>query len=1067
MMKSARPIIALLCFLPTASEAAVQGQGYIRTLRSEQTRPDFFVATTGSDSNSCRTKADPCATIFGAQIKLRAELAKANGLNRSWLVQIAGGTYPLYRNQPCGLAYCNKVEPLDFRAADSGGSSLNRVTWQAAPGERVAVSGGYKIGAGSGIAAQNGVSAESAVTWTGPDVDGIWTSSIVPKIQDGIWNPQRLWIGDQLRLRPRAPSLTAYLNLGAGGVTSTGGVVPTNYVNTIEYAGTDINCANANPTDWQTYVREVWTPYTARVISCDTPTKKITGYSYIGTVSESFAANAPYFIENVAEGQATQAGTFYIDRTPNGVSNSKFNGTVRYKPDSGLGETDPNNLDIVIPVTDYLMTVSNFADGTSPVQHITFKNIEFAHADWRVPILDKLLPNIITAAITVAGGNDIIFDGVTIRNVGGTGITMGDGCTDCQIINSTIADVGANAINYSSMPPLGNDLNSGALIGNPFPPNMVANDLWAGPNGFAHFGVNWAENVLATSWAGAPDQTHCTSPAVDFQPTYVGNGIEGGIPYIDIRYNGTNCTSASKQYSISSTNIPGQAIGNTYKGSVYIKEAPSSAGLKTGLTYAGMTAIQIHSGGGQTNDLLGSNIRYAGGSLPASGTNLWSNHLTDTQTISDSDVTALAARLYVTVPSGGTVDVTIRYGAPTLYNWTYALRGVASATGPLGFLRGRITNNLVYGCGRSKTDSACVNVTEAHNFVIEANDISNGFAPAIWFGYFAPSGGSNNCGHPVRGNGYTNTSGVFVPDTCNFTSNVTVRWNYLHHQGIGVGRDYGMIHMGGNSIGSEIYGNVIDDSASTQNPTEGVYADNGTSNVKAYNNIISRVDGACFFHNPGVNVQFYNNICYDVERHYNQGWFRGTMYSIGNTLGTVNNVGDSVHHNVVYWLDNAGSNLPRFLGIGATLPSDGFQPSLGGSSQHDNVYDYVIGSTHQATAPANIIQSGVPTSIVNPGGTQTALTWAEWQSSKDYGNGNVRTYNQDAGSTWANANWSGTPPYVSPAVTPSGWSAFDATIAGLYDKGRTLKIPTPVNPYPPGCAANSSTPTWDGTRCIH
>ncbi|MBI2299948.1 MAG: hypothetical protein HYU66_13570, partial [Armatimonadetes bacterium] len=133
---------------------------------------DVHVAPNGRDSNP-GTAARPFATLAKAQEAVRAKL-KA-GLTQDLSVQLAAGTYEL-------------SEPLVFTPAD-GGTEAHAVTWSAAPGATVVVSGGRRFGG-----------------WQ-PAGNGLWTAQL-PDL-DPDWYPRQLFVNGRRAIRARWPNADA------------------------------------------------------------------------------------------------------------------------------------------------------------------------------------------------------------------------------------------------------------------------------------------------------------------------------------------------------------------------------------------------------------------------------------------------------------------------------------------------------------------------------------------------------------------------------------------------------------------------------------------------------------------------------------------------------------------------------------------------------------------------------------------------------------------------------------------------------------------------------------------
>ena len=93
------------------------------------TSADFYVAVSGKDTDA-GTAAAPFATLARAREAVREKIRA--GLDKDILVRIHAGTYPV-------------LETLTFGPADSGTETFS-ITYAAAPGEKVVLSGGRKIG---------------------------------------------------------------------------------------------------------------------------------------------------------------------------------------------------------------------------------------------------------------------------------------------------------------------------------------------------------------------------------------------------------------------------------------------------------------------------------------------------------------------------------------------------------------------------------------------------------------------------------------------------------------------------------------------------------------------------------------------------------------------------------------------------------------------------------------------------------------------------------------------------------------------------------------------------------
>jgi len=131
---------------------------------------EFHVAPEGLDTNP-GTAAAPFATLARARDAVRGKIK--DGLTKEIVVEIRGGTYPV-------------TETLTFGPEDSGTEKFS-ITYAAAPGEKVVLSGGRNIGG-----------------WKkGPGE--IWTVEL-PEVKSGRWYFRQLFVSGRRAVRARTPN---------------------------------------------------------------------------------------------------------------------------------------------------------------------------------------------------------------------------------------------------------------------------------------------------------------------------------------------------------------------------------------------------------------------------------------------------------------------------------------------------------------------------------------------------------------------------------------------------------------------------------------------------------------------------------------------------------------------------------------------------------------------------------------------------------------------------------------------------------------------------------------------
>jgi len=132
---------------------------------------EFYVAPDGKDANP-GTAAAPFATLARARDAVHQKVAA--GLTKDILVLIRGGTY-------------QQAETLAFGSEDSGTERYS-ITYAAAPGDKVVLSGGRRI---------TGWKKGDGQTWT----------TEIPEVKAGNWRFRQLFVGGKRAVRARTPNI--------------------------------------------------------------------------------------------------------------------------------------------------------------------------------------------------------------------------------------------------------------------------------------------------------------------------------------------------------------------------------------------------------------------------------------------------------------------------------------------------------------------------------------------------------------------------------------------------------------------------------------------------------------------------------------------------------------------------------------------------------------------------------------------------------------------------------------------------------------------------------------------
>ena len=752
---------------------------------------DVFVSPQGNDAWTGLypvgpSTDGPVATLDRARAIIRAKIADVGGSTRDFKVAIRGGSYYL-------------SAPVVFSAADSAAPG-HIVRYEAYGAEVPVISGGLDISTG----------------WT--NNAGIWQKTLTDA-QTGNWNFRQLWINEERRMRPISPSQTTYLAAATTGA-AVGGAASTSSLNVFGYTPGDVSPTLANLSDIDIDVQQSWTYSILNVANIDDTAHTVTttGWTY-GATNDSIKVGNNYRLHNVKENLVSQAGTFYLDRTPSGGS---FTGVLNYNPKPG--ETI-NSLRIVAPKLHRLIIMSNAADGAATVSNIKFTGLTFANTDYFPPVFaaNPGQGSIAAgdqgevAAIHTFGASNIVFDRCVFRNLGGHAVQFGTGTSNSSVLNSILGDIGAGGIVASE--------RTGTRD-----PNLVQNSNFLGS-------AVGSPGTLGPNW-GTLGTSNGISAAV------TGVGVENGIPYVDIHWSGTNSSGSSIIRSVGTTHYPFPASAPAY--------ARAFITMPAG-TMTGVSAIEF---GTQS---FTSGHAFLHGELQLQVTTPAASDLAAnvyTATDAANDPAAAFGNFYfgVRINGSATIDITVRYGMPVVHDTS--LDGLLAASGSVSQAISDLTfqNNLVIGYGRIVPGSQGILSGLASNVTIQNNEVADGYWSGIGTGYF----GGPPYTESDAGNGW-----VFTPGNPSATSNLLVRRNFVHDIGQGVLSDLAGIYHLDRSDGSIIEENLVRNIMRYRGAAgylgAGIYLDNGSSNLIVRKNTVYTADDSCFMTNPGTNNVITNN----------------------------------------------------------------------------------------------------------------------------------------------------------------------------------------------------------------
>jgi alpha-galactosidase len=376
---------------------------------------DFHVAPDGRDANP-GTAAAPFATLARARDAVRQKVAA--GLDHDVLVLIRGGTY-------------QQAQTLVFGPEDSG-TAHHSITYAAAPGERVVVSGGRKI-----------------TGWKRGE-GAIWNAEL-PEVKAGQWYFRQLFVNGRRAMRARTPNHGEWWKLRPGKNSDTNDATITVGVDHPIPAWKNVSDVEVNWINNNDGTRKRLGSVNAADHTFTLPPPHMWPHGLPGEYNISFpsAAYACYF-ENARE-MLDQPGEWYLDRTT---------GVLSYWPREG---EDLAQAEVVAPVVQKTLLA---VQGTPerPVRSLHFQGLRVAHVDRPLPpygfaamfgclqILEQTAPEPakkftwIEAAVSLKYARNCSLSGGAIEHAGGIGISLLNGCSENAIEGNELHELGGGGI---------------------------------------------------------------------------------------------------------------------------------------------------------------------------------------------------------------------------------------------------------------------------------------------------------------------------------------------------------------------------------------------------------------------------------------------------------------------------------------------------------------------------------------------------------------------------------------------------------------------------------------------
>ncbi|MBX7207700.1 MAG: right-handed parallel beta-helix repeat-containing protein [Verrucomicrobiaceae bacterium] len=320
-------------------------------------------------------------------------------------VRFAAGTYAI-------------TEPVVLTEADSGKATAP-VTYEAAGKAKVIISGGRRI-----------------TGWAKGDGD-LWRAD-VPKVRDGSWYFEQLWINGRRATRARSPNTGFFSMYSQAGGDAFPNLKEPNF-RAFVVRPPQMELLNAIPaselSDVLVTVTHAWTVGQCRIeaLSAAARAVEIRGRSRYPFVE--FEPDQRYFIENY-RAALDEDGEWFLSR----------DGVLLYKPMPG---EDMSTAEVVAPVAEkFLDFKADWAAGRH-VSHITFRGITFAHAQQLYGPdghHDGQAASGVGAVLELEGAREVAFEDCEIAHTGGYGIWFRKGSSDCAVRHTYLHDLGAGGV---------------------------------------------------------------------------------------------------------------------------------------------------------------------------------------------------------------------------------------------------------------------------------------------------------------------------------------------------------------------------------------------------------------------------------------------------------------------------------------------------------------------------------------------------------------------------------------------------------------------------------------------
>lgn len=404
---------------------------------------DFFVSPQGDDSHP-GTAQEPFGTMYGAKNAVR-KYRQENPGDPVIRVIFKSGTYYL-------------DAPLEFRPEDGGDDGV-AITYMAAPGEKVVISGGKKI-----------LGFEKVKS-------NLWKTQI-PEVSQYQRPFEQLYVNGNRAVRARTPNLGSFFQVnevketvlvkGSGRAPEFG--VQQVFADKESLVGLELE-HEKDPGDVLLVFYHNWdnTRKFVNVYEAESGSLYIAGQGM--KPWNPINKNSRFFVENIRSG-LDEPGEWFLER----------DGTLLYL---AREDEDMSTAEVVVPVTDQFLKISGNGPNQEKIQNIRFEGLSFHVAGYITPKsgnepAQAAAP--IPSVIMVDYAENIHFIDCEVAHTGMGAIWMRAGVEDSSIQRCYLHDLGAGGVKIGPFAPgskegLEDEVSKNILVDN----NIIRSGGWVFP----------------------------------------------------------------------------------------------------------------------------------------------------------------------------------------------------------------------------------------------------------------------------------------------------------------------------------------------------------------------------------------------------------------------------------------------------------------------------------------------------------------------------------------------------------------------------------------------------------